>query len=122
MQIQKKTFIEFIDLPKDQPYWNYLSVVIKQYCGPLSVHGACSCDCTACKSTLQDVFSNLEQARVPIALVTWRLRNAYAIAQETKSEREKTPYIRKQDIYGIQAPELHTMGEIMKEMMKKISK
>ena len=64
-------------------------IINNTYCKSLNTLGACPVDCALCKDNVIDMLS-LDDARIPVALLTWKTRNALGRAKEDFRKSEKT--------------------------------
>ena len=65
-------------------------ILNRHWCGPNGVRGLCSAECSHCAFHLQKAFQ-LDNARKPVALLIWNLRDELAAAQEEMHVHEFVP-------------------------------
>ncbi len=113
MNIQAGQFLKIVPPEKRGkiPGPKALEIVQRMYCDPMTVRGFCPGQCQSCKEALLAAF-NLECARNEQAVLTWRLKDQLAHAQE----RSSAPKIEKQkDSIGLPMPEVDPFETLLKE-------
>jgi hypothetical protein len=64
------------------------------FCPAMTKYGNCTQVCENCKISLRNALKNImPRVRDPEAVITWRLRGAVAIVNETKSKQSKQPQV-----------------------------
>lgn len=89
MKIDQKTFKTFVPEGFPLHFWSAQGLTMRLYCGPMTARGLCTQDCQNCKARLVEAM-NFHDANNPGALLTWKLRNAVALAQEANQVLEHT--------------------------------
>ena len=97
MKISTETLLAFIKADID------LQLTHQYFCGPMTTRGLCSSKCENCRTVLLESY-RLDDARNPIALLTWALRNAVAIMQEQNPHEAPKKRV---DWFGNQMPDIN---------------
>lgn len=88
-----------------------LEIVSRMYCDPMTVRGLCTGACLNCKEALLAAF-HLEGSRNEEAVLTWRLKDQVAKAQD----RSQAPKVKeKKDNLGLPMPEANPFETLLKE-------
>ena len=103
MLISKAEFLKMIPAENMRMnFWYAHGIVRNRYCSLMTIHGLCPGTCPACKDRLLEAFQ-LQDAKSPSALLTWKLRNAVTVLAEQASA--KPEYKPRTNLLGVQTSE-----------------
>lgn len=85
------------------------------YCIPMTSAGLCPAKCNLCTKHLNEVITNIDPARakLPYAVLVWRLRSSTSTLVETQSRAKKAGPIR--DAFG-QTADVDPLDLILAEL------